>query len=191
MRRITVVVVEGLALSWFTLDPDSRMLPTMRQARAGCVYYAAVPPDYGCANALVRYHRIEPPAGVTYLRRLAGEGPLGARYGLSDDASTIHTGNSAYGALGLAYLMGARSVAILGLDGTRDAYAYGPGRPLGDFAHLPALFRSALPQLARAGVTVQNGSPASRIDCFPRLTPQAAVAWISTTRNEDEDHGTS
>lgn len=169
------------AASWFTLDPDRRTLPLMQAPRAGVVYYAAVPVDYGQSHARVAYHRVAPAAGVTYLRRVAGPGVLGSRTRLSEDPGAIHTGNSAWGALGVAYLMQPRLIAFLGLDGTREEYAYGAGRPFGNFDHLPALFASALPQLAAAGIQVLNGSPASRITCFPRATPEAALAWISST----------
>lgn len=167
------------AASWFTLDPDQRALPLMRARRAGVVHYAAVPADYGRPDAQIAYHRIAPPSGVIYLRRLTGPGPLGCRYGLSEDPGAVHTGNSAWGALGLAYLMQAYRVAFVGLDGTRAGYAYGPRRPFRNFAHLPALFASALPQLAARGLEVVNGSPASRVTCFRRVTPQAAVDWIA------------
>ena len=174
------------ASSWFTLDPDPRTLPLMREpywrreSGPAVDFYAAVPEDYGDPNARVEYHRTEPPPEVTYLHRVAGDGPLSCRYGLSEDPAAIHTGNSAWGALGLAYLMGAQLIAFLGLDGTRSRYAYGSGRP-GCLAHLPELFRSSLPQLNRHRVRVLNGSPASRITCFPCVTPEAALAWISNS----------
>ena len=184
---VHVIAVNGAlewavcALSWFTLDPDRRTLPLMRAGRPGVVHYAAVPEDYGRPEAKVAYHRIPPPPGVIYLRRVVGEGPLGSRHGLSEDPGAVHSGNSAWGALGLAWLMGARSVAFLGLDGTREGYAFGPGRPFGGFAHLPALFASALPQIAARGLEVVNGSPGSRVTCFRRTAPQAALDWIAST----------
>jgi len=88
-------------------------------------------------------------------------------------------GNSAFGALGIAYLMGARRIAIIGLDATRETYARGVGRPRGGIDHVPGLFATALPQLERRGAEVMNGSPHSRVVCFPRCTPEQALEWIS------------
>lgn len=160
---------------WFTLDPSDANVRLMRNQAAGVRYFAAVPPEFGTRAGKSRVHRQTRPPNVTYLHRIAGSGPLGAAWGLSENQRAIHTGNSAYGALGLAYLMGARRIALLGVDGG-GAYFYGGNG--GDLSHLPQLFASALPQLQAADVEVVNGSPASVIDAFPRMSPADAIAWI-------------
>ena len=99
--------------------------------------------------------------------------------GLAEEPSYIHTGNSAYGALGLAYHLRGAQVAFLGLDGTQAPYRVAPGAPRTSMAHLPALFASALPQLRGRGTSVVNGSPNSRVTCFPVMRPQEVLKWMN------------
>jgi hypothetical protein len=163
---------------WFTLDPSpaNRAIMACASRLPQIAFYAAVPPQYG-SPAARRSMRAPPEEGVNFLGRLEG---LGGHYpppGLSTDPRFIHTGNSAYGALGLAFLMGAKRIALLGVDGTSSGYAWGPGSPK-DLRHLPALFASAAPQLLEAGVEVIVGSPRSAVDCWPRVRPEDALDWI-------------
>lgn len=164
---------------WFTLDPSRRLVRMASIARPGCRYFMAVPDDYGRPDARVTYHRIRPLKSPTYLRRMTGPLAYSAALGLSEEPGGIHTGNSAYGALGLAYHMRPRRIAFLGLDGTQAGYGFGPGSPRGSLAHLPALFASALGQLTGRAIEVINGNPASLVDCFPRVEPADALQWIA------------
>lgn len=179
------VIVVNTAILWirkphafFTLDPSKRNVDAMRRQKRETQYFAAVPPDFGTPHARKPPHRVQAPYGVTYLRRIEGDGKLGAKTKLSDDPAAIHTGNSAWGALGLAFHLQPERIAILGLDGTQDEYAYGSGRPVGSLSHLPGLFASALPQLAGRRINVVNGSPKSRIECFSKMSPGGALNWI-------------
>ena len=169
-------------VSWFTLDPDAAMRMIMGRPVPGVRYYAAVPDDYGQPDARLVRHRAPAEHAITYLRRLTDDGPWQCRYGLSDDGQAIHTGNSAWGGLGVAWHKvrtgGAARIALFGLDGTAEPYAYGQGRPRRSLDHLPDLFASALPQLHERGVQVINGSPESRVTCFGRCSPGAAFAWL-------------
>jgi hypothetical protein len=168
---------------WFTLDPSAvnRRIMVGAGRRPRVLFYAAVPECYGDPAAADRILRAPPEPGVTFLRRLIDPTqPLGQRFGLSADPGAIHTGNSAWGALQVAVLMGARRIALLGVDGARDAgYAYAPGCPRGSLDHLPRLFDSAIPQLQALGIFVVNGSLASLVTCFPRVDPVAALEWCS------------
>lgn len=166
--------------AFFTLDPSARNRQRMRVQRAGVKYYAAVPDDYGSWRATCPVHRAGREQGVSWLRRIAGDGPLGSCHGLSEDRGSINTGNSAYGALGLAYHWWAERIVLLGVDGRGD-YWHEPGGPAGSLAHLPALFASALPQLAARGISVINGSPDSAVTCFLRLPPEAAMEWLAAS----------
>src|SRR3546814_472142 len=136
-----------VAHSWFTLDPDDRVRPLMQRPRDGVTYYAAVPDDYGQPHAYRRNHRAPAEPGITWLHRLTGAGTLKARACLSEDRGAIHTGNSAWGALGLAYHMCRQGmdhrVALLGVDADSAPYAFLSGQPRTPFDHLPALFESA------------------------------------------------
>jgi hypothetical protein len=157
---------------WFTMDTSDSNRDIMAKAGHGpTTYYAAVYPHYG-----QRPGKDPPEPGVHYLKRIHGTGPKVSRDGLSTDPTGIHTGNSAYGALGLAFLMGARRIALLGVDGTKG-YAWS-GRGPGDLSHLKWLFSTAVDQLAAAGVKVVVGSPESTVDCWPRMTPGEAVEWL-------------
>lgn len=183
-RRVHVIVVND-AITWcpivdsfFTLDPSDHVRGLLADRRDGVRYYMAVPDDYGTPDARIVSHRPAPEIDVHFLRRIEGDGAYRAAAGLSVDPAGVHTGNSAYGALGLAFHMGARRVAFVGLDGTTDRYAYRDGRPRTDFDHLPGLFASAVPQLEAAGVAVRNGSPESRVTCWPRVEGDAAVRWV-------------
>jgi hypothetical protein len=167
-----------VADTWFTLDPDERVKPHMIRRRPDVAYFAAVPDDYGTPGARVPWHREPALPGMTYLRRRCGAGPLGSRWGLANDPESIHTGNSAFGALGLAWHMRPRRIALLGVDGTRAPYAFQSGCPRGQMTHLPDLFASAMAQLQNGCVEVVNGSPRSTVTCFERMTPGEALDWL-------------
>lgn len=165
------------ANSWFTLDPDEHVRPLMQEPVPGVAYYAAVPIDYGMRNACKTEHRFGIPPGITYLQRVLGPPPRYWQGGLSTSRQRIHTGNSAWGALQIAFLMGAKRIGMIGVDATGDAYAFEPGRPR-ELGLLPWVMRTAVPQLHQAGVRVVNGSPNSRVACFERATPGACIEWI-------------
>ncbi len=173
---VNMAIIHVQAQAFFTCDPDPKVFPLLGKRRAGCTYYAAVPTDYGTHRARLSWHRRSPIDGVTYLRRVTGDGPLKSCYGLSDDPTAIHTGNSAYGALGVAYLMKPKKVLLLGVDATSYGYAWDQGSPK-TLSHLPELFASAVPQLH--GVDVVNGSIASQVRCFDLMTPESGLKWIS------------
>lgn len=168
---------------WMTVDPSPANRRIMAGRWPGVTYYAAVPDDYGTPRAGVAFHRPPAERGIVYLRRVAGVGRWKQMPTLSEDPRRIHTGNSAWGALGVAYLMGARRIGILGLDATDEPYAFSGSRPKYDFRHLPALFESALPQLRARGVRVLNGSPGSRVGAFDRSPASAMMRWISEGAN--------
>jgi hypothetical protein len=166
------------AHAFFTCDPGPKILPVIKRMKAGCRYYVAIPDNYGTPQARLLFHRHPPIAGPIYLRRMEGTDPMGSRYGLSEDPAAISTGNSAYGALGVAYHMRPRRILLLGVDGTKEGYAWDGGSPSGNLAHLPYLFASALPQLAAARIEVVNGNVYSKVTCFPRTLPGSGLDWI-------------
>ncbi|MFP3947089.1 MAG: hypothetical protein ACLFWG_00030 [Longimicrobiales bacterium] len=189
---VAVIAVNGAvehvpaADYWFTLDPSRENLDLMRDPVDGVRYVAAVPDEFGTPEARHRWQRPPVPEHVLYLRRVVAEepteGPFEERVwaqivgGMSEDPRAIHTGNSGFGALQLACLLGAERVTLLGIDGHgRERWDGSPNFYLG---HLPHLFRGALPQLQERGVLVANGSPESFVDCFPRLRPRDALAWL-------------
>lgn len=156
--------------AWFTLDPSAANRAEVAQRLPGVAYYMAAPPEYGTPAAPVRTHRKEAEPWVTYLMRLTH------RVGLADHPARIHSHNSGWGALGLAYHMQATRVVLLGIDGFGDVHWDGTRN--NNLDHLPKLFRGAVPQLKARGVEVVNGSPLTAVDCFPVMDPAEALAWL-------------
>lgn len=159
---------------WFTLDPSDHNKKIMASPRACATYYAAVPDDYGSPHAKHALHREPAERGIVYLRRLkrpVGRGLSGTRHGVA-------SGNSAFGALNIAFLLGAQKIAMIGVDGSREAYAFGSRLPRKNFNHLPNLFKTAMFQLKSRKIEVINGSPKSFVTCFPRRDPLHAIRWL-------------
>lgn len=173
-KSVTVISVNGtlpylrrVATHWFSLDLSPFNKEVMwKEKELPIKFYAGAFPDY-----------VRTETWVTFLRRRLGIGPRNACFGLSEDYEYISTGNSAYGALGLAYLMDAKKIALVGVDGTRG-YWFNQGTPFGDLAVMQALFASAVPQLRKRGIQVLNGSKESIVDCFPHSHPWEAIDWI-------------
>lgn len=184
--NITVITVNaaiaygGRSDFWFTMDTSKANQKIMGTAcrRAKTVFYACVIDQYGSPHAVDPVQRVSPQPCVHYLRRFEGPGPMLSAYGLSMNPTGLSAGNSAYGALGLAFLMGARKIALLGVDATSYGYSYGSGHPV-NLRHLPELFASTVEQLKGANVEVVNGSPISRVTCFRRIFPQPALNWLA------------
>lgn len=181
MPGVSVIAVNGAVEHvrsdhFFTLDPSPENRRRMRDPVAGVRYWAAVPPEYGTPHAKTGAMREPADQHVTYLRRMTGDGPLGALHGLSTNAGQINTGNSAWGALQLAVLMGARRIVLIGVDGG-GPYFRGGGETR-DLGHLPSLFASAVSQFRRRDVEVANAGADSAITCFPRMPWEEAQRWI-------------
>ncbi len=173
------------ANAWFTIDPwglsgSCQQLPKPFLG----TYYAAVPEDFGLPNARVEAHKHPPSLSVKYLRRLqfhtCGNLPMSEHFswGFSEDPSCIHTGNSAYGALNMRYHMHAKKVLLLGVDAS-SGYFYDHKKATRSLSHLPGMFRSAVKQLNERNILVINGSPESKIECFQKYTPKAAIDFFS------------
>lgn len=180
---VTVIAVNGAiewvdrADYWFTLDPGARNRSRMHNQRPGVTYLAAVPDEFGTPEARYPGMKLPAPPGVRYLRRVAGPGILGSMPRLSRDAGQIHTGNSGYGALGVAYLFRAKRIALFGIDASR-AHRIEGGRP-SRLDHLPPLFASARPQLQAAGTKVIDTSLHGGLRCFQKMTAEAALQWLT------------
>lgn len=115
----------------------------LRQRKDGVKYYAAVDMETDLPPHVERYHRskgvmLEPEEKGTpewWLWRWS------ARRGLPMVGS-INTGNSAWGALQLAYKMGCTKAALVGVDANEQERLEG-GKP-NNLSHLPLLFESAM-----------------------------------------------
>lgn len=155
-RGLPTIAVNGVvdwidrASYFFTLDPSADNMRRMTNRRRGTQYVCALPSDAPDIPGVHRFTRHgdattrgpEPaPQGSPewWLWRWSGV------KGLSEESGVIHSGNSAYGALGLAYHLGYTDVALVGVDGTQDE-RHGGGQPR-NLSHLNLLFASALPQI--------------------------------------------
>ncbi len=172
----TIVIAVNNTINWlsrvdyfFTLDPGNYNLESIRNQRKGVEYCVA-------------YHKSFP--NCTMYERVADRtkdgiqgftGTLAGKRGLSEDQAKIHTGNSAYGALGLAYHLGFDKLVFIGLDGGGDKCDGYPAIPDNKLAHLDELFSSALPQIEGK---VVNASMISKVTCFPQMTHEDAIAWL-------------
>lgn len=161
---------------WFTLDFDQRNRTIISNKNSATQAIAAVPDDFG-PDAKLPQHRCVPPSDILYVKRISGDGPLKSKYGLSDDPGSIHTGNSVWGALGVAWHLQASRVGILGLDGSKEPGFPGAHKPR-TLDHLPRLFESALSQLLARGVEVRNGNQMSRVTCFARAPAADVLRWL-------------
>lgn len=171
---VVVIAVNGAiewlprADYWFTLDPSPINMERMNHPRAGVTYCAALN---------------EPaPLWVRRFKRVAGRGQeprLGtpewwlwrwsAVKTLSTTPGKIHTGNSAWGALGLAYHLGAERVALVGVDASgEDRIEGGKCRNL---SHLPMLFESAMPQIKMVNCGHMNSM-------VPKMTIDEGMQWL-------------
>lgn len=165
--------------AWFTLDPwglDSGQIPYPFHG----VKYAAVPDDFGTKNAKSKEHRIDAPNDINYLHRLISHNLTSVTSetalvsGLSEDTSCINTGNSGFGALGLAYHLKPKKILLLGIDAGMG-YFYTDKKCNRPLKFLPSLFESALPQLQKHNISVINGSENSAIECFPKYSINEAL----------------
>lgn len=150
---VFVIAVKGAikwlsrADAWFSLDPNQRTLDMVTKPRPGVWYYCACDPQAWLPRHVIRMRRIAA-RGVEPTEHGSPEWWLwrwSAVCGLCEHPGRIHTGNSAWGALGLAYHLGYRDVLLVGVDGTADERVSG-GAP-SNMSHLPLLFESALGQV--------------------------------------------
>lgn len=177
---VTVIAVNGaidwlgpVADYWFSLDLSDANLERLHNPVAGVQYCAAVPRDYSrLPDHVRRFHRIAK-RGVEPFVPQSPEWwcwRWSAVRTLSEYEDCIHTGNSAWGALGLAYILGAKRVALVGVDADGQPRVEG-GRP-GNLSHLPMLFESALGQID----LVNCGAMTSRV---PKLSIAEGMQWLT------------
>lgn len=151
---VTVIAVNG-AIEWlsradyfFTLDFSQANMRRLLHQREGTRYtYAYTERAYCLKGEADYYQRIagRPFNNPEYLSAQWWANRWGCRLGLCEVENKIHTGNSAWGALGLAYHLGCSRVALVGVDASSDQRIEG-GRP-NNLNHLPLLFESAIGQI--------------------------------------------
>jgi len=151
---VTVIAVNGAidwlprADYWFTLDPSPENMVRMRERKPNTVYYCANEGNQESPRGVMRLDRVSQKGGREPFEKDTPEWYLwrwGGMLGLSEDSRKIHSGNSAYGALGLAYHLGAKKVLLVGVDGTQEPKL--DGKIPRNLSHLPILFESAKGQI--------------------------------------------
>ena len=169
-RGVPIIAVNG-AIDWlnrasffFTLDPSRENLQRVaRGRRRRGVRYCMALPDV---------EQLEQRDGIWCLRRVAerGEEPAlkdspewwawrwSAKMGLCEDKNEIASGNSAYGALNLAFHLGFKHVALVGVDATQQPRVHSGGVP-NNLSHLPLLFQSARGQIDVVSCGQMDGIP--------------------------------
>lgn len=178
-RNVTVIAVNG-AIEWLpradyfcSVDTSTLNMTRVANPRPGTIYVMACPPSYPLPAHVIRLVRVERPKVNPRFRLDPNHR---GNPGLSETPNMLHTGNSAYGALGLAYFMRPEVIALLGVDGTQAERVEG-GTP-NRLDHLPRLFATAKEQLDRRRIQVLNGSPESLVTCFPRHHPLDVIKML-------------
>jgi len=166
---------------WMTVDPMCEGKPqrAMRERREGVYYYCAFP-DRDKIPDGDTYRTTE---GVHYLERIVPE-----TYELQEDKSKITTGDSVYGALGLAYHFEASKIVLLGVDvnggfghwyDTTEPYNRAWGDKFAAYqSNLPVIYKQSVNQFNARGTKVINGCLNSGIDCFDRMKPEEAILYF-------------
>lgn len=174
---VTVIAVNG-AIDWlaradifFTLDPSPENIQRIANKREGVEYFCALPVD--CPQSI--------DANIVERFAARGEEPTKKRspqwwlwrwsavLGLSETPGVINTGNSVYGALGLAYHIGAEKVALVGVDANSNERIDG-GVP-NNLSHLPLLFESAMDQIN----FINCGDMKSKV---PQYSIEEGMQWL-------------
>lgn len=179
---VAVIAVNGAiewlprADHWFSLDASRLNVKRLRMKRfRRCEYHVAGPHWPTLLGDATYWRRVD--SLGTYPEPAAEGSPewwlwrWGAVLGINKIPGHINSGNSAWGALGLAWHLGFRDVALIGVDASNDERVEG-GRP-NELKHLPLLFASALPDMRVVSCGKMTG--------IPRLTFNQ---WYT-----GEDHG--
>lgn len=161
---------------WISIDLAKPQRP-LEEQRENCYYYAGYP------TIETEYNIRE---GVHYLEKVTPG--KGGDYSLQEDKTRITGGDSMYAALGLAYHMEAKEIIILGMDCYGYGHWYDSTEPYNGYqdpkfeekhvSRLPGIYQQSTKQLEERGVRVINGSPKSKIDCFPRTDPKTALNYF-------------
>ena len=179
-ENVTVIAVNG-AIEWlpradyfFTLDLSPENMRRLNNPRDGVLYtYAdsALSPRFGVSAKPYYFERISdlPFNNPVEYSPQWWANRWRCKLGLSNDFGKIHTGNSAWGALGLAKHIGATRVALVGVDASDEPRIDG-GRSK-NLSHMPLLFESAIGQID----FINRGKMKSRV---PEMSIKKGMAWL-------------
>lgn len=168
---------------WITVDPmaDGKPQRAMLEQKQGTYYFCAFPDRTKIPDGDT-YRTVD---GIHYLERIL---PANGDYSLQEDKDKITTGDSVYGALGLAYHFEASKIVMLGVDvnggfghwyDTTAPYNRGWGDKFAEYqSNLPRVYEQSVNQFNARGTKVVNGCINSGITCFDRMTPEQAIKFF-------------
>lgn len=150
---VFVIAVNGVsewidrADAWFSLDASIQNQRRLAAHRLkNCVYVTCGPRWLGAGDE--HFKRIDSLQTRTTLPPQPAGSPAwwfwryGCVAGINHNRGEINTGNSAWGALGLAWHLGLRDVALVGVDANDGPRCEGGNSD--NLSHLPMLFTSAV-----------------------------------------------
>ncbi|WP_434462186.1 hypothetical protein ACMV5L_01810 [Serratia plymuthica] len=164
---VAVIAVNG-AIDWlpradyfFTLDPSPENIRRLKNRRPEVIYCVA---GFTVQNAFcferVAYRNGPEPDNKDSPQWWAWR--LQAVESLCTEVNKIHTGNSAWGALGLVYHLGIKQVALIGVDASEEPRV--EGGQSNNLSHLPALFSSARHQINVVSLGKLSSIPQMTLD---------------------------
>lgn len=177
-REIAVIGVNGV-LDWmpfldyfFTLDPTKVNRKRMRTYRHNARYFIAYPKGKVLLPSYVtRFDRYSPAVNPFH----PDKDPCAI--GLNIAPNVINSGNSAFGALGLAYHLGFEKVGLIGVDANNAPRL--DGGYSRDLSHLPDLFESAMGQIDIVNLgDMYSKVPTMSLDEFVKGVPHLSSKRI-------------
>lgn len=142
---------------WFTLDPSPANFRKMEDPNIKAIKVVAAPRNISLPKNVKRYFRVE--TDFKGIPKNAFERFLKwskATTRLSTDPFCISTGNSAYGALNLAYHLGYKDITIIGVDGAGENIHTKSNAGSKGYMQLAMLFRGIEEQCRELGLNINN-----------------------------------
>jgi len=171
---------------WMTVDPmwQNEPQPALKHKRYTTYYYCAFP-DLENDKWSVPFYTTT--RRTHYLERIVPDDE--DSYQLQEDKKKITTGDSIYGAIGLAYHMGVKKILLLGVDVYGYGHWYDRNSPYNAYkqkddkfdeykAKVIKIYRQCVPQLKARGIDILNGSEYSKIDAFKKDNLKNGLKWI-------------
>lgn len=156
---------------WFTLDPANYNLKIINDKNIKAIKYVACPDTFKLPNDVIRCKRVENHNRSRVFNQDCYEYFLyqsKATLGLSLQYLHISTGNSSYGALNLAYHLGYKDIALIGIDGT-DKISLDNNSDARGYIYLNQLFDSVQKDLGLNIVSI------GELKSFPKMSLEE---WI-------------
>jgi hypothetical protein len=166
--------VEGLGFVpdyWFTIDPTPINMARLAGLSPNTLPILAVPWDFGAGGT--HEEKFKQNFGRAHLLC------LDRNVGMTADRRILGVGNSGRAAVQLAMHMGARRIAVFGVDGTADGHWHDPSLHSGN---LKSLGRGCAELRAPGVDIVFADSGRSTVEGQTRATPEATLAWVTSQR---------